>query len=106
MTTTAIPTDDLETRLLLEIERLRECTDPSIDSPEAHVSWLTAGLQGLANRVKAIPLLDRDVIARIIDDKIWDGEGDYPLERKRIAYRREQAYERADRIIALRKETV
>jgi len=49
--------------------------------------------------------MGRDAIARIVDDEVWDGEGDYPLERERIARRRRQAYERADRILGMPERT-
>lgn len=91
---------DLDDRLLLEIENLRCCDNPSVDSPDAQISVLLVGLTGLAARIDAQP--ERDAIARIIDDEIWDGDGDYPLDRTRIANRRASAYERAGRIIDLR----
>ncbi len=139
--------------------------DTDIDGPEAHVSYLVAGLTGIrtllqtpdeidvpdgmtrwsggdgppadwngqgvlyANGVVAQPLdegdwrrpaeiplvayvagpkplaliMGRDAIARIIDDEdgIWTHDGEYPLERERIASRRRRAYERADRILGL-----
>lgn len=92
---------DLDERLLLEIERIRRCDNPSVDSPEAEISVLLVGLSGLAVRIRA--RAEREAIARIIDDEIWDGDGDYPLDRTRIADRRASAYARADRIVALRE---
>jgi len=92
---------DLDERLLLEIERIRRCDNPSVDSPEAQISMLLVGLAGLAVRIRA--RAEREAIARIIDDEIWDSDGDYPLDRTRIADRRASAYARADRIVALRE---
>jgi hypothetical protein len=86
-------------RLLLEIEGLRRCDNPTVDGPDAQISILLAGLSGLAARID--PPSTRDAIARIIDDEIWDGDGDYPLDRRRIADRRASAYARADRILHL-----
>jgi len=91
---------DLDDRLLLEIEGMRRCDNPTVDGPEAQISVLLSGLTGLAACISGQP--ERDAIARIIDDEIWDGDGDYPLDRTRIANRRASAYDRAGRIIDLR----
>lgn len=135
-------------KLLLEIERLRRCEDPSIDSPEAQISMILAGLSGMTARIRAHPqrididsrilldiedlgrcddptvhsaeqqvselsagldrlgsyiagLTDRQKIARIIDDRIWDGDGDRLPDSSGIAERRERAYAKTDRILAL-----
>lgn len=90
---------DHDGRLLLEIEKLRRCDNPSVDGPDAQISLVLSGLTGIATRIRA--QAERSAIARIVDDEVWDGDGDYPLDRRRISERREKAYAKADAILAL-----
>lgn len=86
-------------KLLLEIEKLRRCDNPSVDSPDAQISLVLSGLTGIAERIRS--QAERSAVARIVDDEIWDGDGDYPLDRRRIAERRAKAYAKADAIVSL-----